>query len=1056
MRQQQESIIENQETIAVIGMAGRFPGARNIDQFWNNLVEAKESITFYTDEELTAAGISPEVLKNPDYIKAKGEVDDVDLFDASFFDINPREAEVTDPQHRMLLECAWEALEHAGYDSSKFDGRIGIFAGKSMDYYLLLNVYPQIKKEISSGSLQAAIGNDKDSLTTTISYRLNLTGPAISVQTSSSTSLVSVCVACQSLLMYQCDIALAGGVTAGPPIKSGYLYQEGGIWSNDGHCRAFDAKSTGFVPGAGMGLAVLKRFDDALADGDRIWAVIKGFAVNNDGSAKVSYTAPSVDAQAEVIAEAQAVAGVHPETIQYIEAHGTGTNLGDPIEMAALNEAFKAATDRLHYCAIGSVKTNIGHLDNAAGIAGLIKTALALHHRVIPASLNFSQPNPKINFSESPFFVNTNLREWTTDGSPRRAGVTSLGMGGTNAHVILEEAPEQTSGPTSRSTQLLLLSVKTESAFPEKNRQMEEFLLQNEGVNLADAAFTLAVGRRDFRFRRFAVCKDATEAAESLGNLTPGRVFDGKAPDSTAAVIFMFSGQGAQYANMALDLYRTESLFKKHVDRCAEILKPIMGLDVRDIVFPKEHEIDESSRKLQQTWITQPVLFLIEYSLALTLMEWGIKPAGMIGHSIGEYVAATISGCFELEDALAVVAARGKLMHAQESGAMLSVPMTEAAVFELLPEELSIAAVNSPNHCVVSGPEASIVQLETILKEKNLYPRRLHTSHAFHSAMMEPVLDQLERVISKIKIGIPNIPFISCITGRWIQSGEARDPRYWARQVRETVRFSDGIAAITKDPSLLLLEVGPGDSLCVLARQHAGNAEGASPRIFSSIKHVKQSEGDVLFLQKTLGHLWLAGVSIDWNAYYSGEARLRIPLPAYPFERKRYWLEAAPLEQTTIATIHDEEQLEASDVITRQGPIEGAPSKLSAQKSFQPRPALGNKYLASENAIQSGIVEIWEDILGIKPVGVEDNFFDLGGHSLLATLFLSKIQDIFHVRLELGSIFESPTIKTIAALVEEKLTLERTEGSLDSLLGEVEGLSSLEAQRELDGDVDRS
>jgi acyl transferase domain-containing protein len=573
--------------VAVIGMAGRFPGAGSIDEFWENLVNGVDSIRFYKDEELIEAGVEPGALNHPDYVKAKGEVGNVDMFDASFFGINPREAEVTDPQHRMLLECAWEAMEHAGYDSGKYDGPIGVYAGKSMDYYLLLNVYPYIKKEISAGSLQAAIGNDKDSLTTLISYRLNLTGPAITIQTSSSTSLVAICVACQSLLTYQCDIALAGGITAGPPIKSGYLYQEGGIWAPDGHCRAFSAGAKGFVPGCGMGLTVLKRLEDAVREGDTIWAVIKGFAVNNDGSNKVSYSAPSVDAQAVVVAQAQAAAGVHPETIQYIETHGTGTHLGDPIEITALTQAFRARTDKKHFCAVGSVKSNLGHLDNAAGAAGLIKVALSLKHREIPASLHFDKPNPGIDFENSPFFVNTETREWITGGTPRRAGVTSLGMGGTNAHVILEEAPEPGPPGESREWQLLMLSAKTPAALEEMTGNLLDYLRENSvnaekpGFCLADAAYTLQVGRRDFNRRRVALCRDAGFVLE---NLTPGLLFGSGCEFVNRPVVFMFSGQGAQYVNMGKGLYESEPVFKENMDTCAGILEPLLGMDLRGLI----------------------------------------------------------------------------------------------------------------------------------------------------------------------------------------------------------------------------------------------------------------------------------------------------------------------------------------------------------------------------------------------------------------------------------------------------------------------------------------
>jgi phthiocerol/phenolphthiocerol synthesis type-I polyketide synthase E len=1062
--------------IAIIGMAGRFPRAKGIDEFWKNLENGVDCIRFYTDEELIEAGVAPEVIKNPDYVKAKGEVDNVDMFDATFFGINPREAEVTDPQHRMLLECAWEAMEHAGYDSSKYAGPIGVFAGKSMDYYLLLNVYPRIRKEISAGSLQAAIGNDKDSLTTTISYRLDLTGPGITVQTSSSTSLVSVCVACQSLLTYQCDIALAGGITAGPPIKSGYLYQEGNIWSPDGHCRTFDAKAKGFVPGSGMGLVVLKRLEEALADGDNIWAVIKGYAVNNDGYKKVSYSAPSVDAQARMVAEALAAADAHPETLQYIETHGTGTNLGDPIEMTALNQSFRPYTDKKHFCAIGSVKTNIGHLDNASGIAGLIKTALALKHKKIPASLHFETPNPRIDWENSPFFVNTELREWNAntnpDGTPapRRAGVTSLGMGGTNAHVIVEESPLRPAPGTGREDRrgyhLILVSARTPTALYKMTENLVNYLeenITNPGnpanpvLDLADAAYTLKMGRRDFNHRRMVLCRDFEDAKTTLENLAPAGVLDSVCDIVERPVIFMFSGQGAQYVNMGKELYQKEPVFKENMDKCAGFLAPLMGIDLLELIYPeKEEDIEKNAEQLKQTWITQPVLFMIEYSLARVWMDWGIKPVGMIGHSIGEFTAACLSGCMDLEDALNLVALRGRLMQNMEKGTMLSVVgLKEEEIAGMLEQGLSLAAVNSPKHCVVSGETRAIEKLEQHLAEKKLFYRRLHTSHAFHSPMMDPIMEEFSETVSKLKLNNPAIPFISGVTGTWSRPEEARSPQYWAEQLRKPVRFSDGIREILTDATRILLEVGPGKSLCELAQQHKINIDGneSEPVIFSSIRHIKQNESDMAFLLKTLGELWLQGAVIDWKNYYRNEKRQRIPLPTYPFERERYWLEEI-IEKTTAAetgsAVGENPQLEkeraggTAEPGTETAKIEG-----KTAKTFKPRPQLKNEYVAPTNDIEQRIVAIWEDILGIKPIGIQDNFFDLGGHSLLGTLFLSSVQEELGVRLELRTIFENPFIAAIAALIMNEEN--KTEGitDIEALVKEIEGLSQDELQTAL-------
>ncbi len=1027
------------EGVAIIGMAGRFPKAANVDEFWQNLIDSRDCIAFYTEEELIEAGIDPNTVKNPFYIKAKGEVGNVDMFDAAFFGINPREAEVTDPQHRMLLECAWEAMEHAGYDSFKYDGSIGIYAGKSMDYYLLLNVYPYIKKEISAGSLQAAIGNDKDSLTTTISYRLNLTGPGITIQTSSSTSLVAVCVAAQSLLTYQCDIALAGGITAGPPMKSGYLYQEGGIWSDDGHCRAFDARSKGFVPGSGMGMVVLKRLEEAVNDGDRVWAVIKGFSVNNDGSKKVSYSAPSVDAQSEVVSQALAISGFHPETIGYIETHGTGTHMGDPIEVTALTQAFRAYTDKKHFCAIGSAKSNIGHLDNAAGVAGLIKTTLAVYHGKIPASLHFEIPNPRIDFENCPFFVNTKLRDWPKGDTPRRAGVTSLGMGGTNAHVVIEEAPRLEKTGPSREWQLLMLSGKTATALKTRTKELAQYIggQKEEETNLADVAFTLQIGRRDFDYRRFMLSRNLKEGGETLGQLSPGRVFDGFYDTTASAerpVVFMFSGQGAQYVNMARELYEKESTFHATMDECARILKPILGLDVIKLIYPaKEEDIEKNSELLMQTKITQPVLFMIEYSLARLWVEWGVKPVAMIGHSIGEFAALCLSGAVSMEDGLRIVSARGKFMQEVEEGSMLSVGATEKEVEEFLSDDISLAAVNSPRSCVISGNKEAIDGIEKVLTEKNIFCRKLKTSHAFHSAMMDGILSKFKEVISGVSFSSPQIPFISGVTGKWIREEELRSPDYWSNQLRRAVRFADGMKELMKDSARLFLEVGPGNGLCVLAGQNKGTESPGSETIFASVRHIKQTESDLMFILRTLGHLWLRGASVDWRGFYANEKRRRMPLPTYPFERKRYWLEgakdSAPDKEMQTSEAMRAEKLQPVQVEADE----------KAARNFQPRPQLPIEYKAPANNIEKGIVEIWEDILGIHPIGIEDNFFDLGGHSLLATLFLSRVQEKFQVRLELRVIFESPTIAAISQILIADKDFAVEVKTIEDILAEVEG-----------------
>jgi acyl transferase domain-containing protein/acyl carrier protein len=880
---------ENLDGIAIIGMAGRFPGAENIEQFWKNLQNGIESISFFSDQELVSEGVDPALLNDPNYVKAGAILENIDYFDASFFGYSPRDAEIIDPQQRFFLECAWEALETTGYDPEIYRGRIGVYAGSTESAYWFNNLPPNFYSMQSTSSFSTIVGNDKDYLATRVSYKLNLKGPSITVQTACSTSLVATHLACQALLNGECDMALAGGVAIRVPQKLGHLYQEGMLYSAEGHCRAFDARASGTIFGSGMGIIVLKRLADALADRDTILAVIIGSAINNDGSLKIGYTAPSVDGQAHVIAEALDIAGVNPESITYIETHGTGTLLGDPIEVSALTRAFRAHTDAKGFCAIGSVKTNIGHLNAAAGITGLIKTVLALNHRQLPASLHFKEPNPKIDFENSPFFVNTELSEWKAGKSPRRAGVNSFGVGGTNVHVVLEEAPVMESSSPSRPWQLLLLSAKTDTALETTTNNLAEYLKRHADLNLADVAYTLKLGRKVMNHRRMVICHDAEDAISALETLDPKQVFTSVQESKARLLIFMFTGQGAQYVNMALELYQFEQTFREQVDRCSELLKPHLGFDLRDVLYPSEERIEEASQQLKQTAITQPALFVIEYALAKLLIGWEIQPQAMIGHSIGEYVAACLSGVFALEDALALVATRGRLMNQLPTGSMLVVPLPEKEVQSLLGTELSLAAINGPSLCVVSGYTEAIDQLENKLTEKGLDSRRLYTSHAFHSQMMDPILAPFVEQVEKITLHPPRTPYISNVTGTWITPEQATSPQYWARHLRQTVRFSEGVHELLKETNGVLLEIGPGQTLSSLAKRCPEKT--TNHVILSSIRHPQEQQSDLAYLLNSLGRLWMAGIYIDWIKFYAKERRHRIALPTYPFERQRYWIE---------------------------------------------------------------------------------------------------------------------------------------------------------------------
>ncbi|MCG8618404.1 MAG: type I polyketide synthase, partial [Desulfobacterales bacterium] len=862
--------------IAVIGMAGRFPKADDIDTFWQNLIDGVECVSFFTPEELAEAGVDPTVSAMPNFVNARAIVNEPEMFDNRFFGMPPREAELTDPQHRLFLETCQTALETAGCDPERYEGYIGVYAGADVNSYAMGNL------AMAASNTMALLGNDKDYLATRVSFKLNLRGPGITVQTACSTSLVTVHMACQGLLDFHCDIALAGGVGINFPQKSGYIHTEGAVLSPDGHCRAFDAKAKGTPPGDGVGVVVLKRLEEALEDGDVIHGVIRGSAINNDGGMKVGFTAPSIDGQAEVIAMAQETAGVTPEDIGYVEAHGTGTELGDPIEMTALTEAFQAGTDKQGYCAVGSLKTNMGHMNSASGIGGLIKTVLAVKHGKIPPSLNFTEPNPKLNIEESPFFINTALRDWTPDTGARIAGVSSFGAGGTNAHAIVEEPPVQDASSDSRGDQFLVISAKTATALDTATDNLAAWLRANPAESLADTAYTLQTGRQLFDHRRFLVSTDTDAAAaalESREGLTTATATPGHAP-----VVFMFPGQGAQYVTMGKSLYEEEPLFREIFDQCADILQPLLNLDLREALYPGETS-EEKEKGLQSTSLAQPAIFVIEYAMARLWMSWGVTPEAMIGHSIGELTAACLAGVFSLEDALNLVHKRADLMQAMPPGEMVTVSLSEADA--RMYEGVSVAAVNAPNRCVLSGDFEAMAKVKTRLKENKVAHASLHTSHAFHSEMMAPAMDAFHRAFEGIQLNPPEIPYISNVTGTWITSEDAVSPEYWAKHIISAVRFGQGAVELLDDPARIFLEAGPGQTLTTLVRANA--EKGSNRKIFKSLRHPKDKVSDTHLMLETLGSLYCANVAVDWAGFYENETRRKVSLPTYPFERERFW-----------------------------------------------------------------------------------------------------------------------------------------------------------------------
>ncbi|AWX56431.1 hybrid non-ribosomal peptide synthetase/type I polyketide synthase [Brevibacillus brevis] len=983
--------IDIQDTdVAIIGMAGRFPGAADKEQFWSNLVNGTETIKFYTDEEMQAFGIDHELLNSPHFVKAKGKLEDIDCFDADFFGYTVTEAKQMDPQIRLLHECAWHALEDAGYEPEAYPGSIGLYVGSSYNIYW---VPEKFSPSLYASDQYQIYHVNSNSFATLIAYRMNLRGPAITVQAACSTSLIAVDRAYKDLLFGECDIAIAGAVTVSLLDEMGYIHQEGMILSRDGHCRAFDKKASGTVTGNGVGLVVLKRLKDALADGDHIYSVVKSSAVNNDGNRKVGYSAPSVEGQAAVIQKAIQRSGLGSTQLHYIEAHGTGTILGDPVEIEGLKMAFD--TDKKNYCGIGSVKTNIGHLEAAAGIAGLMKTSLSLKNRMIPPTINFDEVNPQIDFQNSPFYPHTQLRDLRTeDLFPLRAGVSSFGQGGSNAHVILEEAPPVIKTPTKRRFQIITLSAENDTALKKIKGQIREKFQRNHNIHLADAAYTLKVGRKRFSHRSVFLCSEVRQAIEILTEKDTRKSLDFVASEQTPSIVFMFTGQGAEYVNMALDLYRYETIFREKLDECFTILQKISGVRYQDYLYPEKTDT-QTGTEIHRQSISQPLHFAVEYSMALMLMEWHITPLSMIGYSIGEYVAACIAGVFSLEDALFLTYHRGRLMEGLPEGTMLTVPLPELELLGMLPNELSIAAVNDES-CVVSGSKEDVTKFESSLKQNKIISMRLPISHAGHSKMLDSMLADLSEYVHSISYHPPVIPFFSSLTGNAITPEEAVDPEYWLRHLREPVRFVEGIKKLAMHEHTLFIEIGPGRNLCTLAKRFLYPER--NQQILDTIRVEQMKVADDEFFLKTVAQLWLYGIDIDWKRFYGAEKRRRVSLPGYPFEKKRYWINNFRFDTSS----------HGKRVSANEKPLLGQdPVSIQAV----------HKFTTKEGAMLSQVVS---EIIGGPHVGEDDDLFESGFDSLKVISLVSKMTDTFQVHLTMQEVFEHPTIRELVPLIMQK------------------------------------
>ena len=982
------------EGVAIIGMAGRFPGAAGVAEFWRNQLDGVESISFFPPEELedkSGAGANQ--------VRARSILADIDLFDAEFFGIYPREAALMDPQHRLFLEACWQAFEDAAYDPQTVAGAVGVFAGCSLSSYFLsrLCTRPDFIRNFTGGyqvsHYPEMMGNSLDFLSTRVSYKLNLRGPSFTMVSACSTSLVAVTQACQSLLTYQCDMALAGGASITLPQKRGYAYQPGGMTSPDGHCRTFDADAQGTVFGSGVGVVLLKRVEDAVRDGDHIHAVIRGFGVTNDGAGKAGYTAPGIEGQASAIMLAHEAAGIDPQTIGYVEAHGTGTPLGDPIELTALARAFRAHTDKTQFCTIGSVKPNVGHLDIAAGVTGLIHAALIVREGVVPPLLNFRKPNPAFSFDDSPFRIATARTPWPSQTLPRRAGVSAFGVGGTNAHVVIEQPPPRDAAAPARAAQVLTVSARSAAALDRAAANLADHLrtmpdVEPADTELADVAWTLQTGRRGFPLRRAVVARDRDEAVAALSRPQPAR----QALDNPS-VAFLFPGQGSQRLNMAREIYETEAVFRDTVDRCAELLQPHLGLDLRTVLYPAADA--EPAADITQTALAQPAIFVVEYALAQLWMSWGVRPAAMLGHSIGEFVAACLAGVLALEDALALVALRGRLMQDLPAGGMLSVRLSQADLLARLPDTLSLAAVNAPALCVVAGPHDDLDRLADDLGKDGIVSSRLVTSHAFHSAMMEPALAPLAAAVAGMQRHAPDIPYVSSLTGRWITAEEATDPDYWARHARQAVQFSAAVTQLRQQDNLVLLEVGPGRVLSTLARQHAASSDQP---VVASLAGDAADDSEERALLSALGALWTCGVTPDWPALHGGPRR-RLPLPTYPFERKRHWLDDA-----------DPQPLAAGDTITvAPVPARDLPEDVQAVSTSSTTMSSSSGASGSagrEARIRVALADIFEELSGIDLTEGDGatTFLELGLDSLFLTQVTQAVQTKLGLKLTFGQL----------------------------------------------------
>jgi amino acid adenylation domain-containing protein len=1004
-----------ENAVAIIGMAARFPGADSHEEYWRNLCEGREAIERIPESELED-GLTAADRAQGSYVAARALLRGVDQFDAAFFQFLPRDAELTDPQQRLLLECAWRAFEDAGYDPASVAGSVGVYAGSSINTYLLLHLASDARfrqeftRSYQVGSFAALTGNGQDFLATRISYKLNLRGPAMTVQSACSTGLLAVAQAWQSLTSYQCDLALAGAASISFPQRRGYFYQDGGMVSPDGHCRPFDRNAAGTVFGSGGGMVLLKRAEDAVRDGDHIYALLLGAGVNNDGGDKMGYAAPSSAGQAEAVAQAYAVAGVDPATVDYVECHGTGTPLGDPIEVAALRQVF-GESPRSRPCVLSSAKGNIGHIDVAAGIAGLMKAALALDKGSIPGTLHYTGPNPGLNLDATPFAITSATQPWPRGAQPRRAGVSAFGVGGTNVHLVLEEAPAPSSSATARPVELFCLSARSEAALAAQCANLAARLAGPE-LALADVAWTLAAGRRSFPYRLALHASTKEELRERL--LDAGSLKKAcRAGDASPQIAFLFPGQGSQYAGMGAELYRTQPVFRAAVDECCDRLAA-EAIDLRALLLatPGTAEGAAAAAQLDETEFAQPALFVTGYALAQLWESWGVTPAVVAGHSLGEITAATVAGVFSLEDGLRLAVARGRWMQQTPAGRMLAVRMQPQLLQMRLPETLAIAAMNSPEITVISGPDDAVAAFEAQLTKEKIVTMRLGARRAFHSPMMRPVADSLAGFLQGVALQAPTIPLISTVTGEPLDAAQACSPAYWAEQAVQPVNFTAAAQTLLNTGSEVFLEAGPGDLLCGLMRANLPRRSGVALLPSLPTAALAETASAWSTLAPAAGALWMRGAKINWNRFYSGEPRQRVPLPTYPFERKRYWIDAPAAAPS-------------AEPVPTETAVASQPAQPVAEASIPVEPTASPLQEPCMSVPQAQrVAAILEELSGLELPAAEyaTSFLELGFDSLLLTQVAQRLQSEFGVKLGFRQLLDDlSSVELLAAWLAERL-----------------------------------